>query len=83
VKTGDETEKAYREKLKDVRGIVKAAKVLMRSEEESVRLQAIDIFIQLSEFELALVQALSEEPETRARVEEDRNPLVRRARLGR
>jgi hypothetical protein len=55
----------------------------MRSEEESVRLQAIDIFIQLSEFELALVQALSEEPETRARVEEDRNPLVRRARLGR
>ena len=82
MKMGDEiSEKAYRGKLKDVRDAVKAAKMLMRSEEESVRLQAIDLFIQLSELELALVQALSEEPETRTR--DDRNPLARRTRLGR
>jgi hypothetical protein len=75
------TEKAYREKLKDVREAVKAAKILMKSEEETVRLQAIDLFIQLSELEIVLVQALSMEPETTTR--EERNPLVRRAHLGR
>ena len=77
---GDETlEKAYRKKLKDVRDAVKAVKILMRSEEEQVRLQAIDPFIQLSELELALVQTLSDKSETMARKE--RNPLVRRARI--
>ena len=79
----DETaEKAYKEKLRDVREAVKIAKMLMKSaEEENVRLQAIDLFIQLSELELALVQALSEEPEITTR--EEKNPLARRARLGR
>jgi len=75
----DETsEKAYRSKLEDVRETVKAAKMLMRSEEEYVRLQAIDLFIQLSELELALVEALKETPDT---TRDERNPLARKARL--
>ena len=75
----DEMKKAYREKLKDVREAVKSAKKLMRSKEENIRLQAIDRFIRISEFELALIKALNEEPETTAR--DDRNPLARRAHL--
>jgi len=66
----------YEEKLKDVREAVKAANTLMKSDDDNVRLQAINLFIQLSELELALVQALSEKPESQAN-----NPLVRRLRL--
>ena len=71
-----ETTKIYEEKLKDVREVVKAAKTLIESEDDNIRLEAIDLFIQLSELELALVQFLSEEPESQAD-----NPLVRRLRL--
>ena len=75
----DETsEEAYRSKLEEVRDTVKAAKMLMRSEEEHVRLQAIDLFIQLSELELALIEALKETTNT---TRDDRNPLARKARL--
>ena len=74
-----ETTKIYEEKLKDVREAVKAANTLMKSNDDKIRLQAIDLFIQLSELELALVQAMSEEPESQG--EEERNPLVRRLRL--
>ena len=74
----DEMEKTYREKLKDVREAVKATKTLMKSDDGNIRLEAIDLFIQLCELELALVHALREEPETQA---EERNPLVRRLRL--
>jgi len=73
-----ETTKIYEEKLKDVREVVKAAKTLIESDNENVRLKAVDLFIQLSELELVLVQVMSEEPETQG---EERNPLVRRLRL--
>ena len=43
--------------------------------------KAIVLFIQLSELEIALVEALKERPETQAR--EERNPLARRARIDR
>jgi len=80
----DETvEKAYKEKLWEVRAVIEKTKKLMVSEKEETQLKAIDRFLQLSELELALVQALSEEPETRVRIEEERNPLVRRIRLDR
>ena len=75
----DEMEKTYREKLKDVREAVKATKTLMKSDDGNVRLQAIDLFIQLSELELALIHFLSEDSENQAG--EMRNPLVRRVRL--
>ena len=71
-------EEIYEEKLKDVREAVKDANTLMKSDDDNVRIQAIDLFIQLSELELALLHALREEPETQA---EERNPLVRRLRL--
>jgi len=78
----DETsKKVYWEKLKDVREAVKAAKRLMKSEEGHIRIQAIDLFLQLSELEIALVAALRAKPETQAR--EERNPLARRAKLDR
>ena len=80
----DETvEKAYKEKLWEVRAVIEKTKKLMVSEKEETQLKAIDRFLQLSELELALVQALSEEPETRVRIEEERNPLFRRIRLDR
>jgi len=74
-----ETTEIYEEKLKDVREAVKAANTLMKSDDDNVRIQAIDLFIQLSELELALVHALREDPENQA--DEERNPLVRRIRL--
>jgi negative regulator of replication initiation len=78
----DETvEKAYKEKLREVRAVIEKTKKLMASEKEENQLKAIDRFLQLSELELALVQTLSEEPEITTR--EEKNPLVRRTRLGR
>jgi len=74
-----EMTKIYEDKLEDVREVVKAAKTLIESEDDNIRLEAIDLFIQLSELELALVQFLSEEPESQS--DEERNPLVRRIRL--
>jgi hypothetical protein len=47
----------------------------------NVLLNAIDLFIHLSELEIALVEALKESPETQAWGE--RTPLVRRARIDR
>jgi len=74
-----ETTEVYEEKLKDVREVVKAAKTLIESDDDDVRLEAIDLFIQLSELELALVHVLSGEPGSEG--EDERNPLVRRLRL--
>jgi len=74
-----ETTEIYEDKLKEVREAIRALNTLMKSDDDDVILQAVDLFIQLSELELALVHALSEEPESQ--VEEDRNPLVRRLRL--
>ena len=74
-----ETTEIYEDKLKDVREAVKAANTLMKSDDDNVRIQAIDLFIQLSELELALLHALREEPESQS--DEERNPLVRRLRL--
>ena len=71
-----ETTEIYEEKLKDVREAVKAANTLMKSDDDDVRIQAIDLFIQLSELELALLHAMSEESDSQAD-----NPLVRRLRL--
>jgi len=73
-----ETREVYEGKLKDVREAVKAAKKLMESEDENVRLRAIDLLIQLSDLELALVHVLCGEPVSE---EEERNPLVRRLKL--
>jgi len=74
-------EKAYKKKLREVRAVIEKTKKLMASEKEETQLKAIDRFLQLSELELALVQTLSEEPEITTR--EEKNPLVRRTRLGR
>ena len=74
-----ETTEIYEDKLKEVREAIRALNTLMKSDDDDVILQAVDLFIQLSELELALVHAMSEEPETQA--EEERNPLVRRLRL--
>ena len=80
MKMDETTEKAYREKLKDVRDAIKATKRLMKSKEKHIRLRAIDLFIQLSEMEIALVEYLKGGSEP---VRDERNPLARRASLGR
>ena len=74
-----EMKEVYEDKLKEVREAIRALNTLMKSDDDGVILQAVDLFIQLSELELALVHALREEPENQA--DKERNPLVRRLRL--
>lgn len=72
-----ETREVYEGNLKDVREAVKTVNTLMESDDDNVRLKAVDLFVRLSELELALVHALSGEPDQAG----ERNPLVRRLRL--
>ena len=53
---------------------------LMRSEEERVRIFAVDAFVKLSKLAPALAESLGEPGKE---VVEERNPLARRARLER
>jgi hypothetical protein len=74
-----ETSEAYEDKLREVRAIIEKTKNLMESDREGVSLKAVELFIQLSDLELALVHVLCGEPGSED--EEERNPLVRRLRL--
>ena len=50
---------------------------LMESEDQDVRVFALDTFTKLAEIELTLLTALGVRPQ----IDDDRNPLARRARL--
>jgi len=71
-----ETTKIYEEKLKEVREAIRALNTLMKSDDDDVILQAVDLYIQLCELELALIHTINEASESQAD-----NPLVRRLRL--
>jgi len=71
-----ETTKIYEEKLKEVREATRALNKLMKSDDDDVILQAVDLYIQLCELELALIHIINEASESQAD-----NPLVRRLRL--
>ena len=71
-----ETTKIYEEKLKEVREATRALNKLMKSDDDDVILQAVDLYIQLCELELALIHTINEASESQAD-----NPLVRRLRL--
>jgi len=77
----EKPETVYRQKLKEVRGAIKTVKKLMESEREEISLKATDLFIQLSDLELALLEVLKGEP--RKPEADERNPLVRRTRIDR
>jgi hypothetical protein len=76
-----EASEAYEDKLREVRAVIEKTRKLMESDSEGVRLKAVELFIQLSDLELALVHVLCGEPGSEG--EEERNPLVRRLRLDR
>ena len=67
---------AARELLKSVQIAIKAVVKLMGSENEDIKVFAIDAFIKLFEIEAMLLDALSGERRT-----EERNPLARRTRV--
>ena len=78
----DNVKATYRKKLREVQKAIKICWGLTKSESEEITVRAIGLFLDLSEMEIALTEALKEEtrePEPR----EDRNPLVRRSRLDR
>jgi hypothetical protein len=78
----DGVKETYRRKLRAVQKAIKICWSLTKSESEEIIARAIGLFLDLSEMEIALTEALKEEPrepETR----DDRNPLARRSRLGR
>ena len=66
----------YEEKLEEVRETIKALNRLMQSEKDDVILQAVGLYLDLVDLELALVYALDEAAES-----QEKNPLVRRLRL--
>ena len=73
----DERE-AVRELLRAVRDAVKASERLMRSEDESVQVFAVDATVKLTEMAVVLLTALRSEE-----VQGEKNPLARRARIER
>ena len=76
---GDMPESVYRELLANTMATIRTVMKLMESEDEEVRVFAVDAFMKLSNLAAALAEALGEPAE----VEEERNPLARRARLER
>lgn len=70
-----ETSEVYEEKLREVRAVIDKTRKLMESDNEGVRLKAVELFIQLSELELAFIYAIDESGSS------SDNPLVRRLRL--
>ena len=71
-------EAVYRELLDEARATIRTVMKLMESEDEEVRIFAVDAFMKLSNLAAALAKALGEPAEVE---EEERNPLARRARL--
>ena len=71
-------EDVYRELLANTRATIETVMKLMKSEEEEVRVFAVDAFIKLSSLAAALAESLGEPVK---QVVEERNPLARRARL--
>jgi len=71
----DERE-AARELLRAVRKAIKATEKMMRSEDESVQVFAVNAMVKLAEMAVTLLTALGQEQKTR-----EPNPLARRARL--
>ena len=76
-------EAVYRELLKHLRETIKTAKEMMESGDEDVKVFAVDAFITLSKWIIALIEMLKEETKLETIEMEDRNPLARRARLDR
>ena len=74
----EENTSVYKEKLKDIRSTLKVVKKLMKSKKEETRLEAVSLFVQLSDIEIVLTEALKKKPQKRRA--EDRNPLARRYR---
>ena len=68
--------KIVKELLESVQMAIKVVVKLMGSENEDIKVFAIDAFIKLFEIEAALLDALSGERRT-----EERNPLARRVRV--
>jgi len=71
-------ESVYRELLDEARATIRTVMKLMESEDEEVRVFAVDAFMKLSNFAAALAESLGEPAEVE---EEERNPLARRIRL--
>jgi len=68
--------KVVKELLESVQMAIKVVVKLMGSENEDIKVFAIDAFIKLFEIEAALLDALGGERRT-----EERNPLARRTRV--
>jgi len=68
--------KVVKELLESVQMAIKVVVKLMGSENEDIKVFAIDAFIKLFEIEATLLDALSGERRT-----EERNPLARRTRV--
>ena len=71
-------ESVYRELLANTRATIETVMKLMKSEEEEVRVFAVDSFMKLSNLAAALAESLGEPGKE---VVEERNPLARRTRL--
>ena len=72
--------KATRELLQAIRKAIKATETMMRSEDESVQVFAVDAMVKLAEMAITLLSFLKVENERIIKAEE-RNPLARRARI--
>jgi len=70
-------ESVYRELLVEARATIETVLKLMKSEDEEVRIFAVDAFMKLSNLVAALAEFLGEP------AERERNPLARRMRLER
>ena len=75
---GELPEDVYRELLANTMATIRTVMKLMESEDEEVRVFAVDAFMELSNLAAALAESLGEPTKE---VEEDRNPLARRTRL--
>ena len=71
-----------RELLQAVRKAVKATEKMTMSKDESIQVFAVDAMVKLSEMAITLLSFLKVENAKMIKVEE-RNPLARKAQLGR
>ena len=69
---------AAKELLKAVRQAIRAAQKMMTSEDEDVRVFAVEATIKLGDMAIVLIDALRE-----GRRGQEQNPLARKARVGR
>ena len=76
-------EAVYRELLKHLRETIKTAKKMMESRDEDVKVFAVDAFITLSKWIVALIEMLKEQNKLETIEMGDRTPFARKARLDR